>query len=75
MVPIIRNLAIFARNSEDIMERTSAFTQEEKSEIFELNKVLRKSIEGKLLPTDYRFIKNQIEKAIAQGKMVRDNFS
>ena len=74
MVPHIGKLLIFAINSEKSMERTSAFTQEEKLEIFELNKVLRKSIEGKLLPTDYRFIKNQIEKAIAQGKMVRDNF-
>ena len=65
MLSHIGKLLIFAINSEKSMERTSAFTQEEKLEIFELNKVLRKSIEGKLLPTDYRFIKNQIEKAIA----------
>lgn len=56
------------------MERTEIFTQEEKREIFELNAVLRKNIEGGLLPTDYRFIKTEIGRALEQGKIARDSF-
>ena len=56
------------------MERTEIFTQEEKREILELNAILRKNIEGGLLPSDYLFIKTEIGKALAQGKIVRDSF-
>lgn len=56
------------------MENMRVFTDSERKEIIELNAVLRKSIEGKLLPTDYRFVKNHIGKALADGKLVRDNF-
>ena len=56
------------------MEREILFTEEEKREIFRLNATLRKSIEGCLLRTDYRMIKNEIARALAEKKITRDNF-
>ncbi len=54
------------------MERV--FTTEERGEILTLNAVLRKNIDGGLQPTDYRFIKNEIGRALSEGRMVRDAF-
>ncbi len=56
------------------MERELIFTEEEKREILLLNSELRKCVENNLLSTDYRFVRNEIEKAIEQGKLVRDIF-
>ncbi|MBQ8269882.1 MAG: bifunctional (p)ppGpp synthetase/guanosine-3',5'-bis(diphosphate) 3'-pyrophosphohydrolase [Bacteroidaceae bacterium] len=56
------------------MDRTDIFTQEEKREILELNAILLKNIEGGLLPTDYQFIKTEIGRALADGRIVRDSF-
>lgn len=56
------------------MEREYIFTTEERKEILALNAVLRKNVDGRLNPTDYRFIKKEIERALAAGKIVRDAF-
>lgn len=56
------------------MNRELFYTEEEKREIFTLNAELRKNVEGNLHSTDYRFVKNEIEKAIAAGKLARDAF-
>ncbi len=56
------------------MERESIFTAEEREEILAHNAVLRKNIDGGLHSTDYRFIKEEIGKALAEGKMGRDTF-
>ncbi len=50
------------------------FTNNEKEEIFALNRELHKNIEGKFKRSDYRFIKESISRAIGDGKIVRDSF-
>ena len=50
------------------------FTEEEKREIFRLNRELRRHIEDKRQSTDYRFVKENITKAIEEAKITRDSF-
>ncbi|MBR4989202.1 MAG: bifunctional (p)ppGpp synthetase/guanosine-3',5'-bis(diphosphate) 3'-pyrophosphohydrolase [Bacteroidaceae bacterium] len=47
-------------------------TDDEKREILELTEVLVKDIEGGVHSNDYRFIKERILNAIAEGKVTRD---
>lgn len=56
------------------MYMNETFTSSEKREILKLNTELRKGLEGGLLSGDYRYIKNLIGKAIADNRIVRDNF-
>ena len=66
--------AIKTRRRRSIMQGLLEFTAEEKREIRELSVTLRKSIEGKLPASDFRFLKSRITEAVSQGKTVRDGF-
>lgn len=50
------------------------FTEEEKREVFDLHRELRLSIDGKQNTADYRFVKENITKAIKENKITRDSF-
>lgn len=54
------------------MEEVLIFSQEEKEVTLQLCSTLRKSIEGKVPSTVYRFIKNRLEGAAVNGKITRD---
>ena len=54
------------------MQELSAFTLEEKKELFGLIGELRRNAEGKLSSSDYRFVKERIADAVEQGKIARD---
>ena len=56
------------------MQEHSAFTLEEKKELFGLIGELRRNAEGKLSSSDYRFVKERIADAVEQGKIIRDGF-
>ena len=49
-------------------------TDDEKKEILNLNRLLKRNIEGRLPASDYRFVKQCIIKCAAEGKIERDNF-
>ncbi len=54
------------------MEEVLIFSQEEKEVTLQLCSTLRKSIEGKVPSTVYRFIKKRLEGAAVNGKITRD---
>lgn len=54
------------------MEEVLIFSQEEKEVTLQLCSTLRKSIEGKVPSTVYRFIKKRLEGATVNGKITRD---
>ncbi len=49
-------------------------TKDEKQEILNLNRLLKKNIEGRLPASDYRFVKQCIIRTASEGKIKRDNF-
>ena len=53
------------------MQELLVFTSEEKKELFRLVKELWKNAEGKLTGSDYRFVKQRINQAVEQGKLIR----
>ena len=55
-------------------ENSIYLTPEERLELLRLNRDLRKNIEGRLPATDFRFVKQSVEKTISQGGLQRDNF-
>jgi GTP pyrophosphokinase len=55
-------------------ENSIHLTPEERLELLRLNRDLRKNIEGRLPATDFRFVKQSVEKTISQGGLLRDNF-
>lgn len=54
------------------MQAVFEFTHEEKRELRTLLSELRLGIEGKFIGKDYRFVRNLIADAIAQGRITRD---
>ena len=56
------------------MQGVLDFTVEEKNEIKELAVMLRKSIEGEVLSSDFLFLKKRIAEAVGEGKITRDGF-
>ena len=55
------------------MEEFFRITAEEKREILELTRVIEKNVERETLTTGYKFIKEKITAAIAEGKIKRDS--
>ena len=56
------------------MERAITYTQDEQREVLQLVTLLRKNIEGNISPSDYLFIKREINKVLESGKVERDSF-
>lgn len=57
-----------------IQDSIIELSNDERREILNLNRLLRKNIEGRLPSTDYRFVKEAVLKAASMGKIERDNF-
>lgn len=53
------------------MQELLVFTSEEKKELFRLVRELWKNADGKLTGSDYRFVKQRINQAVEQGKLIR----